>query len=213
MDDCLKAIELDSHNLKGYYYLATAQLRLKHPNEAVLSALTAYHIGVDTGSTSTRNAVNLVLEAKKAKWEAKERERLRLRNDMLRELEDSLKQSGEREADDTMDDDEANEIRATTRRKIDELYSIFAVADPTNMERREVPDYMIDNITFAFMHDPVLTKSGQSYERTTIEAHLKTFDTDPLTREPLRKEDLRPNLALKQACEEFLETNGWAVDW
>ena len=72
---------------------------------------------------------------------------------------------------------------------------------------------MIDNITFQFMHDPVITKSGQSYERSTIEAHLKISPTDPLTREPLRKEDLRPNLALKQACEEFLEKNGWAADW
>ena len=72
---------------------------------------------------------------------------------------------------------------------------------------------MIDNITFLFMHDPVITKRGQSYERSTIEAHLKTSPTDPLTRELLRKEDLRPNLALKQACAEFLEENGWAADW
>jgi STIP1 homology and U-box containing protein 1 len=43
--------------------------------------------------------------------------------------------------------------------------------------------------------------------------HLKRSPTDPLTREPLRVEDLRPNLALKAACEEFLLENGWAVDW
>lgn len=43
--------------------------------------------------------------------------------------------------------------------------------------------------------------------------HLRRSETDPLTREPLRVQDLRPNLALKQACEEFLENNGWAVDW
>jgi len=43
--------------------------------------------------------------------------------------------------------------------------------------------------------------------------HLKRSPTDPLTREPLKVEDLRPNLALKEACEAFLEENGWAVDW
>lgn len=43
--------------------------------------------------------------------------------------------------------------------------------------------------------------------------HLKRSKTDPLTREPLRAEDLRPNLALKEACAGFLEENGWAVDW
>jgi STIP1 family protein 1 len=72
---------------------------------------------------------------------------------------------------------------------------------------------MIDNISFSFMHDPVMTKTGQSYERATILEHLRRSETDPLTREPLTREDLRPNIALKQACAEFLDENGWAVDW
>lgn len=43
--------------------------------------------------------------------------------------------------------------------------------------------------------------------------HLKRSPTDPLTREPLRAAELRPNIALRQACEEFLQENGWAADW
>jgi hypothetical protein len=35
--------------------------------------------------------------------------------------------------------------------------------------------------------------------------HLKRSPADPLTREPLRVEDLRPNLSLKAACEVFLK--------
>jgi len=57
------------------------------------------------------------------------------------------------------------------------------------------------------------TKTGQSYERASITEHLRRSPTDPLTREPLRVTDLRPNLGLKAACAEFLEQNGWAVDW
>lgn len=57
------------------------------------------------------------------------------------------------------------------------------------------------------------TKTGQSYDRSSIIEHLKRSSTDPLTREPLNVEDLRPNLALRAACEEYLENNGWAVDW
>lgn len=72
---------------------------------------------------------------------------------------------------------------------------------------------MIDNISFCVMHDPVITKNGNSYERSTILEHLKRSPTDPLTREILTIDDLRPNLALKQACAEFLEQNGWAVDY
>lgn len=43
--------------------------------------------------------------------------------------------------------------------------------------------------------------------------HLRRQPIDPLTREPLLISELRPNLALRQACEEFLDENGWAVDW
>ena len=63
------------------------------------------------------------------------------------------------------------------------------------------------------MHDPMMTKTGNSYDRVTLMEHLKRSHTDPLTREPLRADDIRPNLALKQACDEFLEKNGWAVDY
>lgn len=213
LDDCLKAIEMQSQNFKAYFYLAQAQLRLRHPNEALSSAITAYDIGLRTADQSTSKASELVLSAKKAKWEVRERERLRERNHLLRELEDSLLRNGDYESNQVIDPAIINEIQEATRRKIEELYSLFAISDPSNMTKREVPDYMIDQITFAFMYDPVITKSGQSYERTTIEAHLKVSATDPLTRQSLTVSELRSNLALKQACAEFLEENGWAVEW
>ena len=213
LNDCLQAIELKPQNFKAYFYLAQAQLHLKHPNEALSSALTAYDIGVSTADAGTAKACELVLNAKKAKWETVERARLRQRNEMLRELEDSIEKAGYDQSHQTVNPFEIYEIEEATKRKVQELYSLFATADPANMQRREVPDYMVDQISFAFMHDPVITKSGQSYERTTIEAHLKVSQTDPLTREPLSKAELRSNLALKQACTEFLESNGWAVDW
>lgn len=60
----------------------------------------------------------------------------------------------------------------------------------------------------------VITKNGHSYERATIVEHLKRNPIDPLTREPLMLKELRPNLALRNACDEFWEKNsGWAYDW
>ena len=239
IDDSLKSIELEHGNMKGYYYLAQAQLALKHPNEAYSSALTAYEKCIETWSPSTRAVSELVLSARKLKWEAKERERIRNRSDLLRELEDGLINSNKTELQNlkfkmlayTDEAEEKAYIEATTRRKIEELRSTFAISDPKNLKRRvhlveeaisrnqalthhqEVPEYLIDDISFSIMHDPVITKTGNSYDRSTVIEHLKRSSTDPLTREPLRLSDLRPNLALKQACEEFLEDNGWAVDW
>ncbi|KAL8809528.1 MAG: hypothetical protein Q9200_003331 [Gallowayella weberi] len=226
IDDCLRSIELDTTtaNMKGYYYLAQAQLALKHPNEALSSALTAYDQCLKTHSSSTRSVSELVLQAKKEKWEAKERERTRRRSPLLRELEDALlltKHAELRNVDiqyqgrenSTDAREEREELEDTCRRKTEELRSVFALADPINLSPREVPDYMIDNISFSIMHDPVITKNGRSYDRSTILEHLKRSPTDPLTREPLTISDLRPNLALKQACAEFLDRNGWAVDY
>ncbi|GJJ77610.1 STIP1 homology and U-box containing protein 1 [Entomortierella parvispora] len=80
---------------------------------------------------------------------------------------------------------------------------------------REVPDYMLDKITFEFMHDPVIsTKSGISYERATLLEHFshgRMFD--PVAQVPLTERDIIPNRALKEACEDFISKNGWAVDY
>ncbi|UKZ54133.1 hypothetical protein TrVGV298_007939 [Trichoderma virens] len=91
--------------------------------------------------------------------------------------------------------------------------SVFEAARAQNQKKREVPDWAIDDISFDIMVDPVITKTGKSYERATIMEHLRRHPSDPLTREPLSAADLRPNLALRQACEEFLDQNGWAADW
>ena len=244
IDDCIKAIELEKGNMKGYYYLAQAQLALNHPNEALTSALTAYEKCLETFSSSTQAVSNLVLQAKKQKWESRERERIRGRSDLLRELEDGLMRKKREELQDlrfrmldfSEEQEEKADIELDCRKKIEELRSIFAIADPINLKRRvrisiqhkanqrvlmaythgsmqEVPDYLIDNISFTIMHDPVVTKTGNTYDRSTVIEHLKRSQTDPLTREPLHMQDLRPNISLKQACEEFLNENGWAVDW
>lgn len=63
------------------------------------------------------------------------------------------------------------------------------------------------------MHDPVITPSGHSFDRIGIEKHVEQSGVDPITRVPMTVKDLRPNYALKAACEDFLNKNGWAVDW
>lgn len=144
IDDCIKAVELERSNMKAYYYLAQAQLALNHPNEALSSALTAYEKCLETWSSSTQAVSGLVLQAKKLKWDAKEREKVRQRSDLLRELEDGLINRKRAELRDLKlqhlePSDEAEEkadIELATRRKIEELRNVFAVADPKYMQRR-----------------------------------------------------------------------------
>ncbi|KAF2091418.1 U-box-domain-containing protein [Saccharata proteae CBS 121410] len=228
VDDCLRSVELVRDNLKAFTYLARAQLALHHPNEAFSSALTAYDLCIRS-KTPTRDAATisaLVLQCKKAKWELRERDRRRRKAPLLAELEDKLEAAANEEQAVISEKASRGEIgpvqavedrsalRQSYDQKIEDLRNLFAIANPDEMEKREVPDHLIDNITFEIMHDPVITKNGHSYERATLIEHLKRSPTDPMTREPLRIEDLRPNILLRDACNEFFESNaGWVYNW
>ncbi len=168
-----------------------------------------------------------VLKCKKAKFAVRDRERLRKQGDLRAELEETLEANKQRDLDDVsqkLANGQLGQVEATERNqeimanfdaKMAELKALFAAADPANHKPREIPDFLIDMVTFEPMHDPVITKNGHSYERATIYEHLKRSGTDPLTREPLRIDDLRNNYGLKAACDEFWESgaSSWIIDW
>jgi STIP1 family protein 1 len=182
-----------------------------------------------SAAQQTSNAATicaLVLKCKKAKWDIRERERIRRRGDLMSDLESMLETTFKKDTDDieariessqvnrSEGQEEKEERRQEFERKRNDLRTAFAISDPENQQKREVPDYLIDGITFEIMHDPVVTKNGRSYERATLIEHLKRSQTDPLTRETLKIGELRPNIALKEACTEFMEQNsGWVYEW
>lgn len=64
-----------------------------------------------------------------------------------------------------------------------------------------IPDYLICKITFEIMEDPVVTDSGQTYERSAIEEHIEhNGRTDPFTRQPI-KGPLYSCMGIKKAVE------------
>ncbi|KAF2673478.1 U-box-domain-containing protein [Microthyrium microscopicum] len=228
MDDCMRSISLMAENMKAFYFLGQAQLELHHPNEALSSALMAYDLcSKSSHQTSSAFAITgFVLKCKKAKWDLREKDRVRRRHDLLGELESKLEEDKKREISSIEErkvtgelgsvaaSEETEATTETTQQKIEELRNSFAISDPNHLEKREVPEYLVDDISFEIMHDPVVTRHGHSYERATIVEHLKRNPVDPLTREPLSVSDLRPNLALRKACDEFWNNNsGWAFDW
>lgn len=213
--------------------IAQAQLALHHPHEALSSALTAYEQVLHPAPATKISPRDMetfsafVLKCKKAKFAARDRERLRRQGDLRAELEETFEANKQRDLDDVSMQLEAmtigqveaternEEIQSNFEKKISELRVLFAVADPANQKPREIPDHLVDMITFEVMHDPVITKNGHSYERATIYEHLKRSLTDPLTRDPLTINDLRNNYGLKAACDEFWESGAseWISDW
>lgn len=188
----------------------------------------AYELCTTTAQLTSNAATisALVLRCKKAKWDIRERERVRRRGNLSSDLENMLEIQYKADMDEidariesgsvSRPDghEEKQERKIEFEKKRDDLRTAFAISDPEHQQKREVPDYLVDGITFEIMHDPVVTKNGRSYERATLIEHLKRSPTDPLTRETLTIGELRPNIALKEACTEFMEQNsGWVYDW
>ncbi|KAF2218013.1 hypothetical protein CERZMDRAFT_92639 [Cercospora zeae-maydis SCOH1-5] len=236
VNDCLRSIEITGphgQNHKAWYFLAQAQLAMHHPHEALSSALKAYKQVLNPAPATKispqdlQTFSNFVLRCKKEKFRARDRERLKRQGELRAELEETLEKQRQQETDEIAAklhrgelgqveaSERSEEIRKLYEDKSNTLRTVFEIADPQNNKPREIPDHLIDMITFEPMHDPVMTKNGHSYERATIFEHLKRMQTDPLTRDPLRKEDLRSNFGLKAACDEFWESGAreWITDW
>jgi len=178
----------------------------------------------DTGQLSEVLS-QFILKTKQGIWQSRETARLRELNNTLAVVEDLLDQQLNRDLAEVEDRFARGEVgetgkdeeRAELIKEADERRRNVRVLfrDPTKSETAErvVPDYLIDGITFEIMHDPVITPSGVSYERISILKHIRASPVDPLTRELLKESQLIPNVGLKNACAEFLENNGWAVDY
>lgn len=239
ISDCMICLKLSGDkNMKAHYYLSQAQLQLGDYESSLQSALSAHKLCAESNDRSLPSVTAQVLLCKQKRWEEREKRRIRQGQELERETIALM----EHERDETIKFCESEIDQRTVReewdQKIEQLKSTFERARPESEKKRTVPDWAIDDISFCIMVDPVMvsvippssiictipltrvtnivcmqTKTGKSYERASIMEHLRRHPTDPLTREPLRVTDLRPNIDLKQACEEFLDQNGWAVDW
>lgn len=70
----------------------------------------------------------------------------------------------------------------------------------------EIPNQYKCPITLEIMVDPIICTDGFTYERTSILA--LTTSVSPMTRQPIDKNFLIPNNALKQLIQQFVDTYG-----
>jgi STIP1 family protein 1 len=233
ISDCNECLFLKPDTMKAFYYLAQAQEQLHDYDTALENAKRAHELCSATGDKSLSAVTALVLEIKKQRWEAREKRRIRDGAELEMETLELIARERDRMLG-SVGDNEKRDVEEEWQRKMDLIRNVFERARATDEKERKVPDWAIDDIGFNVMIDPVIvcggitatrffpdrhssnlwqTRRGKSYERSSIMEHLRHHKTDPLTREPLFPRDLIPNLGLKQACDEFLEENGWAVDW
>jgi hypothetical protein len=71
-----------------------------------------------------------------------------------------------------------------------------------------VPEEFICPITQEVMDDPVIATDGFTYERRSIESWLTKCKTSPITREPLSRKSLVPNLSFRQLILHWKDEHG-----
>lgn len=152
--DCEECLRLGPNNMKAHYYLAQAHLALRNFDDALAHALRAHQLCTDK---SLESITQLVLRCKKDRWEDKERRRLRegsaLESQML-ELMGCRRDAELNEAHGRGDDQ--SDIRAEWEEKFEAIKAIFEKARAADDKKRVVPDWVVDDIGFGIMVDPVV---------------------------------------------------------
>eukprot|EP00736_Rhodelphis_marinus_P003322 Rmarinus@m.10000 len=200
ISDCLKVLELDPTYLKAYFYLGRAQIASNTPEEAVETLRTGLSKSVVQKKfhAELQKALHDALYARWVQRRDKHHIGLAsLKEELAKELEFARTvraASGDESSD------------AVCRERIERVNELFKHCAAVSQVGQDIPDYLLCNITLDIMVDPVSGPSGHTYERAAIEEHLrKNGNFDPITRSPMTIQSLRPNLAVMQALEHYME--------
>lgn len=174
VSDCQDALALNPESMKASYYLSQALLPLRDFDGAVTAALHAHAKCVETGDRSLAAVTAQVLRCKKERWEHKEKVRIRESQYLEQETLEMMSGARDRALEAAQGEAERDELVAEWENKLAELKSVFEKSRTKDQQRREVPDWVIDDISFGIMVDPVIV--SVSHAPVPAERHDLTFD-------------------------------------
>ncbi|XP_039121505.1 E3 ubiquitin-protein ligase CHIP-like [Dioscorea cayenensis subsp. rotundata] len=211
-EDCTRALELDSSSVKAHYMLGRALLIKQDTVRGIKELEKALDLGrgADPSGYMIDEIWPVLADAKYKEWEELS-DRRAWKLQCLKELcNEALIEHDFLETSRTLDESGNAAARDRLSEQLELLGRVFSKAAEAD-KLTEIPDYLCCKITLDIFRDPVITPSGVTYERAVILEHLrKVGNFDPLTREPLERHQLAPNLAIKQAVQSFLSEHGWA---
>mmetsp|Transcript_53112 Transcript_53112/g.125472 ORF Transcript_53112/g.125472 Transcript_53112/m.125472 type:complete len:265 (-) Transcript_53112:546-1340(-) len=209
LNDARKATELERGSVKGHYLVGTACSELDLLDDAEAAFMTALSLSSSPQLQSYRGSVEQGLYGVRAQKHAKEECAELACEDADRAiLEELVHEAAQR----SIERGQVEEGEATQREMLQELKE-WTERAAANRERPPVPECLCCQITFEIMREPMLTPSGQTFEREAIEQHLKQNGKwDPVTRQPLQVSDLRENKAVKLLIADFLKKHPWAFN-
>jgi STIP1 family protein 1 len=217
--DCDECLSLDPNNAKAKFRMAEAQYAIGDFQTALDNAQSAYQLWTIQDLKTLEAITELIGRCRKARWEQQERVNRRQISDLEREVLDLMQ--GRKEDLQRLGPEMCgmNPMDWETRlaemdRQRGEMLSLFeATRMESEKKRPPPPDWALCPITLCVMTDPWMTPSGRSFDKLNLLQHVKNHNTCPISREPMTVKDIRPNIQLREACEEYLKNNGWAADY
>ncbi|ODM88655.1 E3 ubiquitin-protein ligase CHIP [Orchesella cincta] len=228
--DSRRALELQPEMVYGHFLLGRALCSMNKFDEGLCHIQQAIELGKQEGGYYDQNMIDVLIDWQKQRLEifavnetAKEQD---LKSFLSRLIQDDkkaeickinsptcsrfvVKEDGETFETEVAKAQQRVEERAEAN--MTELHDLFMKLD-ISRANREAPDYFCGKITLDVLRNPVITPSGITYERETIEEHLsRNGPTDPMTGEPVTVAQLIPNLALQEAVNDFVQNNPWAL--
>lgn len=156
--DCETCLSLSPNNMKAHYYLAQAQLSLRDYDAALSNALEAHRLCAANNDKSLAAVTSIVLRCKKERWADREKKRLREERELEDRMMDLLRKDRDEMLAAVAPDDEAEKkaVEEEAEQRMTVLRNVFEAAREQNQNKREVPEWAIDDISFNVMVDPVI---------------------------------------------------------
>ncbi|KAF8820423.1 tetratricopeptide repeat (TPR)-/ U-box domain-containing protein [Cardiosporidium cionae] len=195
VEDTRRALSLDDESVKAHYLLGQALVHLGDNEEGLKKLIKAKTLSSSGHYRFEDEIERTILETKHWIWEKKQVTKENLYTEVLSFFTKHGTYLKETQGKDMQE--------YFTR--LSQLHTI--VEDLKNCEKCfEVPSFLCCKISMSLMKDPVLTKSGVTYERAFIVEHLqRNGEFDPISRQRCKVADLIPNYAIKEATEYFLD--------
>jgi len=219
LEDCEKALKLDSESVKASYLLGLALMEhakleqvgdeaKKLAQRSCRELQLALELAREKGATMQDEIWRAWAKCKYRTYEMTTERKRGRRTALLNRLLQMLAASEE----DADADADATELRSVfsdaARAAGDEGYDAQGGASTAN---DEAPQWAVCPVSLTIFRDPVVSPSGISYERERLLEHInKDRKWDPVTRAPISSiSALHPNVQLRNAIEDYLENKPW----
>ena len=204
LEDCHEAIEIDSKNIKGYYLLGLCLLCKARDTKRVEL--------IDKACSKLRDALSKCRSQKKEDFERQIRSAI-LKGKKLKYLIEIEKKQRE-----SMLFKSAAQNKINSDPELSEADKTSKLQSLEKLMARVLPDFVIPEyykcpVTKRLIFDPVISKYGNTFDKTSLKNFVRQYKEEPIEKKPMSLAHIYPNFAMKDALEHFLEQNPWAFDF